>query len=195
VQGGASGAGYSFAVNDYTGANILTVFKDAPGIPSSGQVLIGGGDIKAAGGITCVGVTSTGVVSATAFAAQSSAPSLVIERTNSVNACAIYLRDTSATRYNWLAGVQYNVDNGYEITPSTTVGGSTYSTTAFRASFDGSSVKIGFLGATAVARATMAAATGTATRTSFATGSVTLPALAAAVKAIIDDLRAYGLQG
>jgi uncharacterized protein YjeT (DUF2065 family) len=53
---------------------------------------------------------------------------------------------------------------------------------------------VGFFGATPVARPSMAAATGTATRTSFATGSVTLAALAEAVKAIIDDLRGYGLQ-
>jgi hypothetical protein len=39
------------------------------------------------------------------------------------------------------------------------------------------------------------AATGTATRTSFATGSVLLPALAQAVKAIIDDLIAHGIIG
>ena len=39
------------------------------------------------------------------------------------------------------------------------------------------------------------AATGTATRTSFATSSVTLPNLAAAVKAIIDDLITHGLIG
>jgi len=39
------------------------------------------------------------------------------------------------------------------------------------------------------------AATGTATRTTFATGSVTLPQLAEHVKALIDDLIAHGLIG
>jgi len=38
-------------------------------------------------------------------------------------------------------------------------------------------------------------ATGTATRTTFATGSVTLPALAEHVKALIDDLTTHGLIG
>ena len=33
----------------------------------------------------------------------------------------------SPTKYNWLAGAQYNVDNAYEITPSTAVGGYTFS--------------------------------------------------------------------
>lgn len=40
-----------------------------------------------------------------------------------------------------------------------------------------------------------AAATGTATRTTFATGSVTLPQLAEHVKALIDDLVGHGLIG
>lgn len=40
-----------------------------------------------------------------------------------------------------------------------------------------------------------AAATGTATRTTFATGSVTLPLLAERVKALIDDLTSHGLIG
>lgn len=39
------------------------------------------------------------------------------------------------------------------------------------------------------------AATGTATRATFATGSVTLPVLAQAVKALIDDLMSHGLIG
>jgi len=40
-----------------------------------------------------------------------------------------------------------------------------------------------------------AAPTGTATRTTFATGSVTLPQLAERVKALIDDLTTHGLIG
>lgn len=39
------------------------------------------------------------------------------------------------------------------------------------------------------------AATGTATRTTFATGSVTLPQLAERVKALLDDLMAHGMIG
>lgn len=55
--------------------------------------------------------------------------------------------------------------------------------------------KIGFLGAAAVARPSLAAATGTATRTTYDTATVTLSQLAERVKAIIDDLRGYGLEG
>ena len=32
----------------------------------------------------------------------------------------------SPNKYNWLAGSQYNINNGFEITPSTAVGGSTF---------------------------------------------------------------------
>lgn len=56
---------------------------------------------------------------------------------------------------------------------------------------DGSNV--GFYGATPVARGALAAPSGTITRTTFATGSVTLPQLAERVYAIINDLRAMGL--
>jgi hypothetical protein len=37
-----------------------------------------------------------------------------------------------ATKYSWIAGAQYNVDNGFEITPSTAVGGSTFTTPVFK---------------------------------------------------------------
>jgi hypothetical protein len=59
----------------------------------------------------------------------------------------------------------------------------------------GSAAMIGFLGAAAVARATMAAATGSATRTTFDTTTVTTAQLAERVKALIDDFRSYGLHG
>jgi hypothetical protein len=37
---------------------------------------------------------------------------------------------TSATKSSWLIGAQYNVDGGFEITPSTAVGGTTFSSPA-----------------------------------------------------------------
>lgn len=48
---------------------------------------------------------------------------------------------TSATRYSWLLGSQYNISNTFEITPSTAVGGTTFSTPAFTISSGGN---IGF---------------------------------------------------
>jgi hypothetical protein len=52
---------------------------------------------------------------------------------------------------------------------------------------------LGFYNNTPVSRQTYGTPTGTATRTTFATSTVTLPQLAQRVKAIIDDLRAVGL--
>ena len=59
----------------------------------------------------------------------------------------------------------------------------------------GYGVKVNGVAVLSSRRTGWTAATGTATRTSFATGSVTLPNLAAAVKALIDDLVAHGLIG
>ena len=54
---------------------------------------------------------------------------------------------------------------------------------------------VGFNGATPAARPTYGAPTGTATRSTFDTTTITLPQLAERVKALIDDLRTYGLAG
>ena len=45
---------------------------------------------------------------------------------------AIVFADVAGTptKYNWIAGTQYNVDNSFEITPSTAVGGYTFSSPA-----------------------------------------------------------------
>jgi len=59
---------------------------------------------------------------------------------------------------------------------------------------DAATSTVGFFGATPVTKRTgWTAATGTPTRTTFATGSVTLPVLAEHVKALIDDLTALGI--
>jgi hypothetical protein len=47
---------------------------------------------------------------------------------------------TATTKYSFLLGAQYNVNNGFEITPSTAVGGTTFSTPAFKVEDVGSSV-------------------------------------------------------
>ncbi|MDX0297972.1 hypothetical protein GOC49_04480 [Sinorhizobium meliloti] len=59
-----------------------------------------------------------------------------------------------------------------------------------------SATGLGFNGTTAIAKPTgWGAPTGTATRTTFATGTVTTAQLAERVKALIDDLTSYGLIG
>ena len=44
----------------------------------------------------------------------------------------IYLTNTNAAKYNWMVAAQENVDQSFEITPSTAAGGSTYSTPALQ---------------------------------------------------------------
>ena len=56
----------------------------------------------------------------------------------------------------------------------------------------GTAGELHFFGGTPVTRATYGAPTGTATRTTFDTTTVTLPQLAERVRALIDDLRARG---
>jgi hypothetical protein len=162
------------AIHETTGAVIIGTDPN----PGGSELLRVGGDVR------CAVLTARGSTS-----------SVYLDRTVASSASVIYLRDTTSTKYNWLFGAQYNVNDGWEITPSTAVGGSTYSTSCIRGNYDGSSVKIGFLGAAPVARPNMAAATGTATRTTFDTTTVTVAQLAERVKALIDDLRAYGLEG
>jgi hypothetical protein len=55
-----------------------------------------------------------------------------IARFESSGGTGRYVRfnDSGATKFNFIIGVQQNVDNGFEITPSTTAGGSTFSTPA-----------------------------------------------------------------
>jgi hypothetical protein len=45
--------------------------------------------------------------------------------------------NASPTKYNWIAGTQYNINNGFEITPSTAVGGYTFSNPALAILQDG----------------------------------------------------------
>ena len=44
----------------------------------------------------------------------------------------LYLTNTNALKYNWMVAAQENVDQAFEITPSTAVGGSTYNAPAFK---------------------------------------------------------------
>jgi hypothetical protein len=60
---------------------------------------------------------------------------------------------------------------------------------------NGSAVLLGFYGAPPVAQSAYGAPTGTPTRTTFDTATVTLPQLAERVKAMIDDLRSVGMFG
>lgn len=62
------------------------------------------------------------------------APHQYIDRSASGSPSGVVFRDASAspTRKSWFAGVQNNVDDGWELTPSTTNGGTTFSTPVLR---------------------------------------------------------------
>lgn len=82
------------------------------------------------------------------------------------------------------AAVQFGSQSAHELALVTN------DTARFRLSSTGD---FHFAGGTPVARPTYGAPTGTATRTTFATDTVTTPQLAERVKALVDDLRAVGL--
>ena len=66
-------------------------------------------------------------------------PALRLTNTNGNSGIEIL---TTSTKYSWLLGAQYNIDQTFEITSSTTNGGTTFSTPLFTIS--GSSGDIGF---------------------------------------------------
>jgi hypothetical protein len=75
----------------------------------------------------------------------------------------------------------------------TAAGALSFQTSSGNVTIGNSGGSIGIYGATPVTRPTYGAPTGTPTRTTFATGTVTLIQLAERVKAVIDDLRSVGL--
>ena len=140
----------------------------------------GGSELLRIGGTTRISGNLLGSnIYGVAILAQAASPIVAIDRSASSNASQLLLRDSTNARYNWMFGVQYNVDNGWEITPSTAVGGSTYSTPSIRGSYDGSSVKLGFLGAAPIARPAAAAA---------ATDAATTQTLANSLRTILINL-------
>jgi hypothetical protein len=97
----------------------------------------------------------------------------------------------SNTRWRLITDGSDNL-NLYAYDPST--GG--ISPTGFQLGVPFSAGQVGFNSTAPITKRTgYGAPTGTATRATFATSSVTLPVLAEHVKALIDDLTAYGLIG
>jgi hypothetical protein len=85
-------------------------------------------------------------------------------------------------------GIEWALETG---ATTATLGGETYNTSIIRAARVSNAAAIGFLGVAPIVRkAGWTAATGSATRTTFDTTTVTLPQLAEHVKALIDDLGA-----
>jgi hypothetical protein len=68
---------------------------------------------------------------------------LWVETSNSGSTRALYFTDTAGNKRNWLVGAQNNLDQGFEITPSTSNGGSTYSTPALSIAAASGAVTLG----------------------------------------------------
>jgi fibronectin-binding autotransporter adhesin len=81
---------------------------------------------------TSTGVTVTGALSTT--------DDITISNTSP----EIYLTNTNALKYNWMVAAQENVDQAFEITPSTAVGGSIFNAPALR--IDGGTSNATFAG-------------------------------------------------
>ena len=92
---------------------------------STDRVVIGGGGrpIVATGGITCTTLTASGAVTI----ASATEGKLLLGPNAAGGYADIQLRGNGATT-NWLIGTQYNVGGALEFTPSTAMGGSTFST-------------------------------------------------------------------
>ena len=119
VYGTATG----LQIMDNTGSSVISTFTtglvNTNNVPfSTGAAAISGGALSAAGAAE-FGTTST------------SGRITLGQVINSVVDNAIILR-TGSTKTAWLLGAQYTTDNGFEITPSTTAGGTTFSTPVFR---------------------------------------------------------------
>ena len=120
------------------------------------------------GTFSSTGLAVTGALSCTGNAdfgtTASSARITLGHATNATVDNSIILR-TGSTKTAWQIGAQFNVDNGFEITPSTAVGGTTFST------------PVATFSSTGLAVTGALSATGTIT-SSVATGSRTLQATA-----------------
>ena len=90
-------------------------------------------------GVATTSITSTGIsnTGTAAFGTTSASGRITLGQvTNEVVDNSIILR-TGSTKTAWLLGAQFNTDNGFEITPSTAVGGTTFSTPVFRVTSTG----------------------------------------------------------
>lgn len=72
-----------------------------------------------------LGIGQTSPVRKLDISAETSGPALRLSNTN--GSCGTELLPAT-TKYSWFIGAQYNIDNGFEITASTAVGGTTFST-------------------------------------------------------------------
>jgi hypothetical protein len=172
---------------------VIEFLGSAPGTPTSTQVLIGAGQIKTGAGITAAGITVTSGATLLATTTTPASGSTGVSPWVSGSVSLVSLVSSGAAADEKIWDVRHT---GTTFQIRAAADNYSASNTGFAMSRSGSTISgIGFFGATPVAKPSMAAATGTATRTTFDTTTVTTAQLAERVKALIDDLRAYGLEG
>jgi hypothetical protein len=192
VVGGTTYSSVMFKIDAATG---VATFPggSAPGTPGSTDVLIGAGQIKTGAGITTAGITVTSGATLLATTTTPASGSTGVSPWVSGSVSLVSLVSSGAAADEKIWDVRHT---GTTFQIRAAADNYSASNTGFAMSRSGSTISgIGFFGATPVAKPSMAAATGTATRTTFDTTTVTTAQLAERVKALIDDLRAYGLEG
>lgn len=93
-----------------------------------GTKVIQGGTLVAGTGIT-LGEDADGLptISATGYGGTNPSPFDIVSALPGQSRMLRLLDKPTATKYNWILAAQHNVDNGWELTPSTAVGGTTFS--------------------------------------------------------------------
>jgi len=131
---GTTGAGMFMAYGS-AGAGIGSIYSYNYGTSTYGGTVIDGSYVafynsgsekmRVTGGNVGIGTTSP----ARKLTVVSDNIGIRMDNSSNTNGGLEYFFNGSV--YNWLVGAQYNVSNAFEITPSTAVGGTTYSTPAF----------------------------------------------------------------
>lgn len=113
------------AANTFTGTQTFTTIAS----PASTDLTIQG---TTAASINLKPIGTTGIVLVQTSTLGSSAAMLKLSTVTTTD-IPIGIQFTPATaKYGWWVGAQNNVDNGFEITPSTATGGSTFTTPVFK---------------------------------------------------------------
>lgn len=179
IDGTVALPAYSFSADTDTG--MYRIGANDLGFATNGVLrfqIDGSGNLRAASGALLLGVESAAIQADSGY---------------------LYLKDPSGG--NRMIIGEVGVDNRVMINLQSTAGGSSF---VVRDSGGTQAMKINDAGnlfdkndaqLLTSRRTGWAAPTGTATRTTFATGTVTLPLLAERVKALIDDLTTHGVIG